>query len=121
MIRMMKDPGLTLSEVIIGLVIFSTVVVSGLYFFVTGADFIERASRKETGLNIATARIERLRGDDYEDVETSGPFNLNVNGTEYQVSVTVAEDTSENLKEVNVTVSFDDGGREVTLDSIIIH
>ncbi|GEM_PF-1713850 len=121
----MKNGGFTLTEVMVGVIVFGVVTVAGFYLFVSGSSFIERARRKNTALEVASSRMELIKGaTDYALITGTGETKTVNVGTgidyNYKISVTEVDDGHKEI-EVEVDWELSDGNKQDLRLNTIIH
>lgn len=107
---MKKDKGMTIFETSISLMVLAIVIIgilSGVYL----ASKLSASNRHRiTAIQLAEARMEQEKNRDYEDIIDRGPFGNVLPEGETTVAVTQREEG----KEIGVTVSWEEKGRELT-------
>ena len=113
----MRSRGFTLTEVLIGVVILGVVFLVGGQYFVYGAEFIEKAARKDRALQIAAGELEIMKGAPFSEI-TDFTRQDTIAGWTYSVEASVTDVTgAETYKIARVQVSWDEN-QELELTTI---
>ena len=110
--------GLTLIEIIIALVLFSTGIIAITRGFSVGLAASGDSENTATALNIAQKALETVKNTPYANITSSGP---SADPVFANFNTTVSAATGQNPMQVNVTVAWigKGGNANVTLTTLV--
>lgn len=107
---MKKNKGMTIFETSISLMVLAIVIIGLLSGVYLASKLSASTKDRITAIQIAEARLEEEKNRDYEDIIDRGPFENVLPEGETTVAVTQREEG----KEIGITVSWEEKGRELT-------
>jgi prepilin-type N-terminal cleavage/methylation domain-containing protein len=104
------ERGFTLVELLLAIVLLAILTIGGLNFFVYGRSDINREGHRRVALELASQKFEELKADGYALVISEDESNLSLDNISCLRTTSVTEIEIGELKEVTVTVSWDEKG-----------
>jgi len=117
---MKNKNGFTLTEVIMGIVLFLIFCVGIFYFFFYGQKEIDFTTHSYQAEEIATQKLEEIKTSPYRDIKNSYD-TITIDGIRYRRRVNVRERDDMKMKEVKVVVRWTEGGKnhKIELKTIV--
>ncbi|MFH1414465.1 MAG: prepilin-type N-terminal cleavage/methylation domain-containing protein [Elusimicrobiota bacterium] len=119
---MNNNKGFTLMEIVVALVLFSSIALTSVAFFSYGQKQGVKAKRVNYALEIAEEEIEILKTKSYNDLGSMGPQAHTRYGTVFNVNYAANEvgTYTEAYKVVTVTVTWSADGRQRNIELFTI-
>ena len=115
--------GFTIVEVLVALLLFLIIMLTGLSFFFYGRRDINLAGHYRQAEELASQKLEEVRALPYNEVADSNEQNIIIEEISFSRSTSVTEREDLGMKEVEVEVRWSEKGvsQEIELKTIIAH
>ena len=103
--RAKKETGFTLTEIIVGIALFSILGMAFLGALATAVKILNVTNEKQTALSLAESQMEYVKNESYQNSYAPGPVPSEYAGYTVTVDTASVGSRDSNIQKISITVS----------------